>query len=187
MIRHATMQEASNTKQGAPARKLAVSDPRTRDALLVVAGEAYDAIPGKDERKARAAGVSAQTWGKREQGQRSSPLSRACEGVYLAGLEAHSLEEAALVSAYVDATLKSVAMWPALKALTTPDLVALMSETYQRETQIGGELDVLQMRRASGKRVDVDTERRLWTEQAALSERMMALLDVLSERPDYVG
>lgn len=181
------MQEASNPKKGTPRRKVAESDPRTRDALRVAAGDGYDAIPGKDEVKARVVRVSAKTWSKREQGIRSSPLSRACEATYEAALEAHSLEEAGLVSAYIDATLKSVAMWPALQNLPTPELVALLNETYRRETEIQGELDVLQMRRAQGLRVCVETERRHWTEQAALSERMMAVLDILADRPDYVG
>lgn len=167
-------------------RKLAERAPQTRDRLWQVAGIGYDAIPGKDARKARAVEVADRTWSKREAGERSSPLSRACEAVYCAAEEARSLEEAGLVSAFIDATLKSIAMWPALQKLTTPELVALKRATYQAETEIQGRLDVMQMKRSLGQRVDVAEERAAWTEQAALSERMMALLDLLAERPDYV-
>lgn len=181
-----TMQpSAAPSKREAP-RKIAVSDPRTRDGLWEAAGEGYDAIPGKDARKAKAVGVSAQTWSKREAGQRSSPLSRALEATYEAAVEARCLEAAEMVSAYIDATCKSVCMWPELQKKQTRELVAIKAETYRRETEIQGQLDVLQMRSAQGLPVCAETERRLWTEQAALSERMMAVLDVLADRPDYI-
>lgn len=186
MIRPATMQETPEPGKAEKARSLAERDPRTRDELWEAAGEGYGAIRVKGSVAASALGVDARTWSKRKAGQRSSPLSRACEATYEAALEERALGEAGIVAAYVDATLKSVAMWPALQALTTPELDALLNETYRRETEIQGELDLLQMKRAQRLRVCVETERRLWTEQAALSERAMAILDILEERPDYL-
>lgn len=186
MITTGTMRTAPTPEKAAGARSLSERDPRTRDELREAAGEGYDLIPVKGAVAARLAGVAEGTWHKQRAGQRASKLSRACEAVYEAALEAQSFEEAGYSAAYADATLKSVAMRPVLEKLTTPELDALLSDTYRRETEIQGQLDVLQMRRAQGLPVGVETERRLWAEQAALSERAMCILDLLEDRPGYV-
>lgn len=167
-------------------RTLAESDPRTRDRLKRAAASGYDAVPAKGLAVARVLGVAEQTWHKRKAGERGSPLSHACEATYVAACEGRTLEDAGIVSAMIDATLKSVAMWPVLQELTTTELCELLEATYDEETVIQGQLDVMQGRRRAGKqRVNLEEERALWTRQAMLSERCMAILDLLAERPDY--
>lgn len=168
-------------------RKGAEVSPKLRDRARLAAGWGWSVVPGKRQNVAKVLGVNPSNVSRRADGQHNSALSRACEAAVLAAQEGTTLEEAGMVSAFIDATLKAVTMWPALDRLTTPELAKLLEETYERETQIGGELDVMQMRRACGQRVNVAEERRLWTEQATVSERAMAILDLLHERPDYVG
>lgn len=161
--------------------------PVERDRLQRVAGASWRTVEGKRERIADALEVDPSQVTRRKDGMHPSRLSRACEAVYVAALESRKLEEAGIVSAFVDATLKSVAMRPTLEHLTTPELVRLLEDTYDEETMIEGQLNVLQRRRSAGKTVDVNKERDLWTRQAAFSERAMAILDILADRPDYVG
>lgn len=172
-------------RRSAASRKFAVSDPRRRDQIRRAAGNGYAAVPLKGLAVAAALGVAEQTWHKRKSGERGSPLSHACEAAYLAASEARTLEDAGIVSAMIDATLKSVAMWPALQDKPTRELCEMLEDTYDEETVIQGQLDVMQGRRRAGKRVDLEAERALWTRQATLSERCMAILDLLAERSDY--
>lgn len=178
--------QTSNAKRRSEAtRNLAESDPRTRDQLRRAASDGYAVVPAKGLAVAAVLGVAEQTWHKRKAGERGSPLSHACEAAYLAAVEGRTLEDAGIVSAMIDATLKSVAMWPALQDKSTAELCEMLEDTYDEETIIQGQLDVMQGRRRAGKRVDLEAERALWTRQATLSERSMAILDLLAERSDY--
>jgi len=161
--------------------------PRMRDRMRSVASIGYKTVDRKQEAVARDLGIDRRTWGKQTTGDSNSPLAAALEAVYLAALEAKDLNEADIVASFADALIKSIALRPMLERLSTEALVALLEDSYDHETVVQGQLDVLQGRRRARKRVDLNEERGLWARHAMYSERCMAILDVLDDRPDYLS
>jgi hypothetical protein len=145
-----------------------------RDQIRRAAGATYEAIPTSGKKMARALDVDPSAITHRKQGRRASALSRFCE-------EAYKLERAGISAAYLVATVNAVAMWPELEKLSTPDLERLLAEELEAEQEANGHADREEVKHWRGK-TDLEAMRRTHLEQAARSERIIAIADILTER-----
>lgn len=146
-----------------------------RDKVRRAAGATYDAMPFSGKKMADALGVHHTAVTHRKQGRRSTALSRFCE-------EAYKLERAGISAAYLIATVQAVAMWPELERLSTSELESLLKQTLRDETRANSRCNDLDAEVLAGEPVDPEVLRAEHLRQAAKSERVVAIMDILMER-----
>ena len=183
MTRTATIPKPRRTNTQNRVRILAKTDPRKRDEILVATGQGWSVIGLKASAAAGVFGWSETQESRIRSGQRSSAASYAAEAVYLAAQDARHAEAAGYSSAHIEVTLKSIAMWPELEKLTTEELHRELRRTIAaKETRANGECNNLEADYLDDDRVDLAAMRDAHTRQAAASERIVAITQVLTAR-----
>lgn len=188
----ATMRARSGNGKKLPTRSVseaAAIDPITRDMLLRAVGSAREMMPLKAARVAAVLGTSPGHESKVRSGQRSSPMSRAAIALYEAvRAEACPLEQAGVASAYVEVTLRAVAMWPELEKLSDDELLLeLKREIVRVETRANSACNEAEAEYLMGGKLGGEGIRALMeghTKQGAASIRITAICQVLMQREE---
>lgn len=158
-----------------------------RDRVLVAVGNARRSVPLKAGRVAEIMGTSDGHESKIRSGERLSPSGRAALAVYEAALtEACPMEAAGQCSAFIEFTLRSIAMWPELEKLSSEELHAeLRKEIVRRETQANSlcnqlEVSYLDTGKLPAKLREAMLEAH--AQQGTSSIRIEAILQIIGQR-----
>lgn len=164
-------------------RKL-VKAERTKVRVLEAVGDSRDAVPLKASRFAAVLGHSESHESRIRSGQRMSPQGRAALAVYEAALEEGlPLERAGYSAAFIEVTLRAIAMWPELEKLSTTQLYdELRREVAAVETRANGVCNDMDADCLAGLPFDVGAMLDAHTQQAVSSTRITAILQVLAQR-----
>lgn len=183
MIRTANMLPVAAPVTHRSTRNLAEQE-RLKDATLVAVGQARGVVPLKASRFAVVVGHSESHESRIRAGQRLSATGRAALAAYEAAEEEGvRLEEAGYCAAYIEVTIRSIAMWPSLEKLTTEELhTELKQEIARVETRANGICNDLDSEYLAGGAADIDAMLDAHTQQATASTRIAAILQVLAQR-----
>lgn len=145
------------------------------ETIRRASGRAWTLLPA-DETVAAALGIDRRNAATRRAGE-AGPFAGAC-------VEFYRLESAGISTYALTAHLKTIALMPQLRSVSTEDLLDRLDELMKREQETNGEMDQRQMRYLLREGVCMKELRDRAAAQAAVSEEITAIVDELIAREE---